>query len=159
MRGQRKVKCMSLQRNQGVLTLPFRFLTKESLVEGGSSVWWPEDDDIGYQETLDHSSKTRTRPWQSFRRWSPLQRIQGNLGLRNLGVCRSTLSTLGGVIGWDLVFCLFFFFLIFLFFFFLSTWILALQLSTCELREKRDKIHLVKKERDQHEVDALAMKD
>ena len=90
---------------------------------------------MGCQELLDYTSKTWEIPRQSFRRWSPLQRLQGNFGLRVVLVGISTLS-LGRVVGWDSGSSFHFFLLIFLFFFFLFTWILVLQLSTGEEGER-----------------------
>jgi hypothetical protein len=125
---------------------------------------------MGWRGHVDHASITLYRPGQSLRIWLPLQSLQGYLGLRVVWVilALSTLPTRLSVTGCfptclvlvgSLDPILFFFFLILLFFFFLSTGLLALELSLGEKKtlqvKKAKKILLVKKEKDQHEVDAL----
>jgi len=90
MCGERQVRCMSLHNNEGLLSLPLPLLTIESMVDGVSSVWCPEVDDIGWLKVLENSSNTLERPGQSFRRWSPLKSIHGNLGLWSILVDFST---------------------------------------------------------------------
>ena len=137
MWGQREVRCISLHNNQGFHPFTFQLLIIESLVDGVSSIWWPEDDETRCWESLDHTSKTWEIPRKSFRRWSPLQILQGNFGLRVVLVGIPTLS-LERVVGWDLVSGIPLFFLIFHFFFFLCTWLLVLQLSIGEEGEREE---------------------
>jgi hypothetical protein len=49
---------------------------------------------VGVDDVEDHISKTLGRPGKSLRKWSPLQILQGNLGLGFFVLDLSTLSTL-----------------------------------------------------------------
>jgi hypothetical protein len=96
-----------------------------SLVGGPSPACPAEADDME-----DHIYKTLGIPRKSLRRWSPLQRLQGNLGFRFfilILLTSSTLPVLLTVIGYldqtsdfvgALVFFRVFFFFYFYFFFF-----------------------------------------
>jgi hypothetical protein len=89
----------------------------------------------------DHIYNTLGIPRQSLRKWSPLQRLQGNLGFEFFILILLTSSTLLVLLTlagcWDSTYDVvgalglfeFFFFFSFYFFFFLSTWLLALKLS------------------------------
>jgi hypothetical protein len=118
---------------QGNLTVVLFLPTLMSLVDSASPACLAEADDVE-----DHISKTLGRPGKSFRKWSPLQRLQGNLGFRFFILILSTSSTLpvrlivvgcmdptSDVVG-GLVLFGFFFFFSFYFFFLLSTWLLSL---------------------------------
>jgi hypothetical protein len=132
---------------------------------------------MGWRGCVDHASITLDRPGQSLRTWLPLQSLQGYLGLRvvwvilklstlpaRLTVTGSFATCLAVVGSFDP--CLSFFFLIFLFFFFLFTGLLASKLSLDEedgmegdlAIEEGKKTLLVKKVKDQHEVDVLGGK-
>jgi len=50
-------------------------------MDGSSSTQWPEVDDKGWSEDRDQTFKTLGIIGQSLRKWSPLQSLQGNLGL------------------------------------------------------------------------------
>jgi hypothetical protein len=94
----------------------------------------------GADDLEDHISNTLGRPGKSLRKWSPLQRLQGNLGFRFFILVLWTSSTLPvlltvdgcldptfDVVGGLVPFWFFFFSLCFLFF--LSIWLLFLGLS------------------------------
>jgi hypothetical protein len=96
----------------------------------------------------DHISKTLGRSGKSLRKWSPLQRLQGNLGFRFFILILLTSSTLPILLTIDgsldptsdrvegsVLFGFCFFFSL-CFFFFLSTWILSLDLSLGEEGER-----------------------
>ena len=102
---------MSLHREKEYLIFPYRLLTTESLVDGVSSLSWIEVDDMGCLEASDNISKTWEGQWQYFRRWSPLQILQGNLGLWGVFMGKSRLSSQWGVVEWDLISFFFFLFL------------------------------------------------
>ena len=128
---------------QGNLKFFFFLPTLTSLVDGLSLAWPKEANDVE-----DHISKTLGVPGKYLIKWSPLQRLQGNLSFRFFVLTLSTLSTLLvllTIVGcWDpsfdvvgsLVPFWFFFFFSFYFFFFWSTWLLALELSLGEEGER-----------------------
>jgi hypothetical protein len=114
-----------------------------SLVDMVSPKFLAEDDDVE-----DYIRKTLGRPRKSLRKWSPLQRLQGNLGfgffililltssklpvlLTIAGCLDPTYDVVGGLVLFE-----FFFFFSFYFFFFLSAWLHALEISLGEDREK-----------------------
>jgi hypothetical protein len=128
---------------QGNLTIVLFLPTLTSLVDGASPTCPAGADDVE-----DHISKTLGRPGKSLRKWSPLQRLYGNLGFRFFVLILSTSPTLqvrltvvgcldatSDVVG-GLVPLWFFFFFSFYFFFFLSTWLLALDISLGEEGER-----------------------
>ena len=102
----------------------------------------------GANDMEDHTYKTLGIPGQFLRKWSPLQRLQGNLGFRFfilillisstllvrlivVGCLDPTSDMVGGLVLFG-----FFFFFPFHFFFFLSTWLLAWELSLGEEGER-----------------------
>ena len=74
-----------------------------------------------------------------IRKWSPLQSLQGYLGLRCMLEVSSTQLTLTAMVGWLTSFLsCFFFFFFFPFFFFLATWLLALMILPSEEEEMEE---------------------
>jgi hypothetical protein len=112
---------------QGNLIVVFFLPTLTSLVDVVSPTFLEEADDLE-----DYLPKTLGRLGKSIRKWSPLQRLQGNLGFGFFILILLTSSTLpvqlivvgcldptSDVVG-GLVLSDFFFFFSFCFFFFLS---------------------------------------
>ena len=130
MWGKMWVWWIPLHNLQGNLTLPFFPGTWLSLVDGSTISWW---------ECSNHTSKTFGISRQLIRKWSPLQSLQGYLGLRCMLEVSSTLPTLTTMVGWlnSFLSCFFFFFPIL---FFLATWLLASRLLPSEEEEMEEEI-------------------
>ena len=117
---------------QGNLTLPFFPRIWLSLVDGSIESWW---------DFFDHTSKTFGIAGKLIRKWSPLQSLQGYLGLRCMLEVSSIQLTLTAMVGWLTSFLSCFFVSFFFpFFFFLTTWLLALRLLPSEEEEMEEEI-------------------